>query len=94
VKVEADGPRGTWLRIIMKEGRKRQIREIGEQLGLPVIRLLRVRIGTLQLGNLKPRQWRELTTGEVAALKSSVEGSKDRRQRPGKSGRRFKRKNT
>jgi 23S rRNA pseudouridine2605 synthase len=69
VSVESPAPKGAWLRVIMKEGRKRQIREIGDQLGLPVIRLRRVRIGTLQLGRLKPRQWRELTAGEVKALK-------------------------
>ncbi|HUF40197.1 MAG TPA: pseudouridine synthase [Anaerolineales bacterium] len=91
VRVDAESPRGTWLRIVMKEGRKRQIREIGDQLGLPVIRLIRVRIGTLQLGTLKPRQWRELTDREVAALKSSVESSRgpkgDRRGRPGRRSR-------
>ncbi len=70
VKVEGQTGRGVWLRITMKEGRKRQIREIGEQLGLPVIRLIRVRIGTVVLGNLKPRQWRELTAKEVSSLKS------------------------
>jgi 23S rRNA pseudouridine2605 synthase len=72
VRVESTGPRGTWLRIVMKEGRKRQIREIGDQLGLPVLRLLRVRIGTLQLGNLKPREWRDLTKKELDDLRSSV----------------------
>ncbi len=55
----------------MGEGRKRQIREIGKLLGLPVVRIIRVRIGTLRLGNLKPRQWRHLTSEEVKALKST-----------------------
>jgi len=56
----------------MNEGRKRQIREIGFLLGLPVVRIIRVRIGTLRLGNLKPRQWRYLTTQEVADLRKLV----------------------
>jgi 23S rRNA pseudouridine2605 synthase len=56
----------------MNEGRKRQIREIGFLLGLPVVRILRVRIGTLMLGNLKPRQWRYLTMQEAADLKKLV----------------------
>jgi 23S rRNA pseudouridine2605 synthase len=56
----------------MNEGRKRQIREIGFLLGLPVVRILRTRIGTLRLGNLKPRQWRYLTMQEVAELKKMV----------------------
>jgi 23S rRNA pseudouridine2605 synthase len=38
-------------------------------LGLPVVRIIRLRIGTLRLDNLKPRQWRYLTEDEVADLK-------------------------
>jgi 23S rRNA pseudouridine2605 synthase len=70
VRIESPAPKGAWLQVTMKEGRKRQIREIGDQLGLPVIRLQRVRIGTLQLDRLRPRQWRKLSTGEVRALKN------------------------
>jgi 23S rRNA pseudouridine2605 synthase len=61
--------KGAWVRVIMKEGRKRQIREIGFLLGLPVVRVLRVRIGTLQLGKLKRGQWRYLTASEITKLK-------------------------
>lgn len=61
--------KGTWLRVVLREGRKRQIRETGSQLGLPVVKIIRVRIGTLHLGNLKAREWRYLTPDEVAALK-------------------------
>jgi 16S rRNA U516 pseudouridylate synthase RsuA-like enzyme len=53
----------------MGEGRKRQIREICKQLGLPVVRILRTRIGSLRLDNLKARQWRYLTAKEVEDLK-------------------------
>jgi 23S rRNA pseudouridine2605 synthase len=56
----------------MGEGRKRQIREIGFLLGLPVVRILRVRIGTLRLGKLKRGQWRYLTASEIAELKKST----------------------
>ena len=71
VNVRLDGMagKGAWLRIVMREGRKRQIREIGSLLGLPVVRIVRVRIGALQLGMLKPREWRYLNAEEVAALK-------------------------
>jgi len=58
VRFETAQGRGTWVRVIMKEGRKRQIRETCKQLGLPVVRILRTRIGTLRLTNLKSRQWR------------------------------------
>jgi 23S rRNA pseudouridine2605 synthase len=70
VRVESFFGKGAWLRVIMREGRKRQIREIGERLGLPVVRIIRVRIGSLQLGKLKPGEWRHLSEAEVAALKS------------------------
>lgn len=56
VRFQSTSGKGAWIRVIMNEGRKRQIREIGFLLGLPVARILRVRIGTLKLGNLKPRQ--------------------------------------
>ena len=53
----------------MGEGKKRQIREVGRLLGLPVVKIIRLRIGTLKFGNLKPRQWRHLTENEVMELK-------------------------
>jgi 23S rRNA pseudouridine2605 synthase len=70
VHFESAQGKGAWVRVIMKEGRKRQIREICKQLGLPVVRILRIRIGSLRLGNLKPRQWRYLTIQEINELKS------------------------
>lgn len=72
VRFASTSGKGAWVRIIMKEGRKRQIREIGFLLGLPVVRILRVRIGTLILGKLKPKQWRYLTAQELAALRKLV----------------------
>ncbi len=61
--------KGAWLKVIMREGRKRQIREMGRRTGLPIVRITRVRIGDLKLGKLKPREWRYLTNEEIAALK-------------------------
>ena len=69
VYFETSQGKGAWVRVIMGEGRKRQIRETCQQLGLPVVRIVRVRIGALRLGNLKPRQWRHLYSDEVDALK-------------------------
>ncbi len=74
VTMEEPFGKGTWLRVVLKEGRKRQIREVGSRIGLPVARILRVRIGTLLLGNLKPREWRHLREDEVRALRASVGG--------------------
>ncbi len=64
--------KGAWLRIVMSEGRKRQIREVGSRIGLPVMRIMRVRIGTLLLGELKPGESRHLTSDEVRRLKDTV----------------------
>ena len=74
VRFESTSGKGAWVRVIMGEGRKRQIREIGKLLGLPVVRIVRVRIGSLRLGTLKPRQWRHLTTDEIKALKGGKTG--------------------
>jgi 23S rRNA pseudouridine2605 synthase len=83
---------GTWLRIVMHEGRKHQIRDIGLLLGLPVQRLIRIRMGALRLGNLQPGEWRTLKADEVAKLRETGEAgppprSADPRNRGQKSGR-------
>jgi 23S rRNA pseudouridine2605 synthase len=72
VRFESTYGKGAWIRIVMGEGRKRQIRETGSLVGLPVVRIVRVRIGTLILGKLKPGQWRYLTSEEVVELKKST----------------------
>jgi 23S rRNA pseudouridine2605 synthase len=64
--------KGTWLNVILREGYKRQIREMGKVTGLPVVRIVRVRIGELRLGNLKPKEWRYLTPQEVTILKDAA----------------------
>jgi pseudouridine synthase len=71
-RLNIEGANNTWLKIIMTEGRKRQIREVAKALGHPVIRLERVRIGPIKLGHLKPGKWRHLNPVEVEQLKRSV----------------------
>jgi 23S rRNA pseudouridine2605 synthase len=83
VSLEEQFGKGSWLRVILREGRKRQIRETGSQIGLPVVRIVRVRIGNLLLGKLKPREWRYLSATEVAMLKGKP-ASSARKTRPGK----------
>lgn len=58
----------TRFRIVMKEGRNRQIRRMVEQTGNKVMRLERIRISVIRLGKLPPGQWRHLTADEIAAL--------------------------
>ncbi|NDJ34141.1 MAG: rRNA pseudouridine synthase [Chloroflexi bacterium] len=60
---------GTRLRVVLREGRKRQIRRVAAQLGYPVTRLRRVGIGPLEMGDLPVGAWRALTDEEVAELK-------------------------
>lgn len=69
VRLEGISGKGAWLRVILREGRKRQIREMGRLTGLPVLRIQRIRIGSLLLGDLKPGQWRNLRPEEVRALR-------------------------
>ncbi len=70
VTIDHGVSKGCWLKVVMREGRKRQIREVGSRIGLPVQRIIRVRIGTLHLGELKPREWRNLTREEVKNLQN------------------------
>lgn len=72
VRILAEQPKTTWLRVVIHEGKKRQIRRVAEALGHPVERLIRTHIGSLELGNLKPGEYRELTRGEVETLKAAT----------------------
>ncbi len=65
-------PGGMRLRIVLHEGRKRQIRRMLEGLGYRVRRLQRVRIGPIRLGRLAPGCWRRLTPAEVEQVASTA----------------------
>ena len=78
VYVEGRSGKGAWLRVTMGEGRKRQIRETGSTLGVPVVRIVRIRIGTLRLGSLKPGEWRHLSAMEIDELKGRKVGPRRR----------------
>jgi 23S rRNA pseudouridine2605 synthase len=66
------------LRIVIHEGRNRQVRRMCEAVGHPVRRLVRTRIGPLADRSLKPGHWRALTQAEVLALQG-YEGSSNTR---------------
>jgi 23S rRNA pseudouridine2457 synthase len=57
-----------WLRIVLREGRKRQIRHMTAAVGHPTLRLVRLAIGPLAVGDLEPGEWRELTDDELQAI--------------------------
>ncbi|MDP7069982.1 MAG: pseudouridine synthase [Phycisphaerales bacterium] len=74
----------TKLRVTLTEGRNRQIRRMMLMLGHPVRKLRRVAIGPLKLADLRPGQWRDLTTREIAALTAEAHRPRKKRQRPPK----------
>lgn len=67
------GDRGA-VRLVMTEGRKREVRRLLAAVDLPVVRLVRVRVGPVRLGSLPPGERRELTHDEVLALRRVVDG--------------------
>lgn len=71
--VDARGDRGALL-LVMAEGRKREVRRMLAAVDLPVVRLIRLRIGSVRLGRLAPGTLRELTHDEVRALARAVDG--------------------
>ena len=62
------GESGTWLRVRIGEGRKREVRRLFAAIDVRVERLARTRIGPLTLAGLHSGQWRRLTRREIAAL--------------------------
>ncbi len=62
------GARNAWMEIVLDEGRNRQIRRLLAAFGIGVLRLIRVAIGGLALGELPKGQWRSLTDEEVRRL--------------------------
>jgi 23S rRNA pseudouridine2605 synthase len=57
-----------WYEIVLHQGRNQQIRRMFELIGHSVLKLRRVRIGSLSDENLKPKHWRFLSAGEVGRL--------------------------
>jgi len=68
VEVKAYSKSGAWLKIVLREGKNRQIRRTGARIGLPVRQIRRVRIGPVELGKLQPGHFRYLKPEEVTEL--------------------------
>lgn len=61
-----------WLKITLREGRKRQVRRMTAAVGFPTLRLVRLAIGPIGLGDLQPGQWRDLTETELQQLRTAL----------------------
>jgi len=70
------GQKNAWLEIVLNEGKNRHIRRLLAALGVEVLRLVRVSIGPLQLGELKKSAVRELTAGEKKALDRALNAAR------------------
>ena len=60
-----------WLQITLREGLNRQVRRMTAAVGHPTLRLIRIAMGPIMLGNLKPGQWREVAKSEIAQMNST-----------------------
>ncbi|HBY45778.1 MAG TPA: rRNA pseudouridine synthase, partial [Chloroflexi bacterium] len=63
---------GTVVRIVLHEGRNRIVRRMFEEVGYPVLQLVRTRIGPLQLGDIPRGYWRDLREGELIQLREAL----------------------
>ena len=59
----------SWIEVKLREGKKRQIRHMTAAVKLFTLRLVRIAIGSIFLGDLQPGQWRDLTEDEIKMLR-------------------------
>jgi 23S rRNA pseudouridine2605 synthase len=68
VIVLREGTKNAWLEIVLDEGKNRQIRRLLAAFDIAVLRLIRIAIGELSLGELAKGEWRALTPAEIKSL--------------------------
>jgi 23S rRNA pseudouridine2605 synthase len=77
--VRSAGPSNSWIELTLHEGRNHQVKRMCEAIGHRPIRLLRISVAGLRLGELPPGAWRFLTKAEVALLKKKQSPAKSAR---------------
>ena len=65
----------SWYDIVLKEGKNRMIRRIGDKIMHPILKLKRIRIGPVKLGSLKPGEFRLLSDKEISGLMKSAQSA-------------------
>lgn len=73
----------SWLRIVLREGKKRQIRHMTAAVGFPTLRLIRLSIGNVNLEGLKPGEWRDLSMIEELRLRELAFSNPKSKRNPG-----------
>ncbi len=81
-----------WLELTLTEGKNRQVRRMTAAVGHPTLRLVRMAIGPLQLGELEYGQWREVSQNEMKALRLMLQQKQKRKSNPSINRRRRKQK--
>jgi len=85
IRVKKQFKQSTVLEMVLQEGRNREIRRVLARVGHKVLRLLRIAVGPIRLGNLPPGGWRRLSPNEVDRLRAAVQ-RKSRAPLPAKAG--------
>jgi 23S rRNA pseudouridine2605 synthase len=68
VKKAGKAEANSWVEITIHEGMNRQVRRMTAAVGHPTLRLVRIAIGPVRLGDLKPGEWRDLKKNEIEAI--------------------------
>lgn len=79
VNLIKNGEQNDWISVAIHEGRNRQVRRMCEAVSLSVVRLKRIRYGTLELGTLRAGKYRFLTDAEVSELAGQLDTSSVKR---------------
>jgi 23S rRNA pseudouridine2605 synthase len=72
VRIVRHGEKNSWLEIVLEQGKNRHIRRMLEALDVEVLRLVRIGIGPLRLGDLAKGAVRELTSKELLAIQTTI----------------------
>ncbi|MFA6541675.1 MAG: pseudouridine synthase [Bacteroidota bacterium] len=64
-----------WIHLTITEGRNRQVRKMTAAVGHPTLRLVRIKIGSLAIEQLRPGEWREVDRSEIVLQEKSISGT-------------------